>query len=105
MRRMRILVALCICALLASAGTASPPHADRLLDRKQAQFARVKRQVRALDLRVDRIDQRYDAAVIRTRTLARQISQSTRALRAAAARLGAAQRTSLPYWLLPTRAR
>jgi peptidoglycan DL-endopeptidase CwlO len=91
MGRLRILMALLACALLSSAGTVSSAHADPLLDHKQAQLARLKRQIHALDLRVDRLDQRYDAAVIRTRTLARQIPQSTRALQAAAARLRTAQ--------------
>jgi outer membrane murein-binding lipoprotein Lpp len=47
-------------AICASAAPASP-----LLDQKQAQLSAVRRQVHRLDLRVERLDERYNAAVVR----------------------------------------
>jgi peptidoglycan DL-endopeptidase CwlO len=87
---MRHLVAGAIAIAIAIAVPAVA-RGDTLIQQKQSQLMRVKRQVHRLDLRVDRIDERYNAAVIRTHVLSRRIATTTVALRAAAARLRADQ--------------
>jgi cell wall-associated NlpC family hydrolase len=66
---------------VAGAFCASAAPASTLLEQKQAQLAAVHRQVHRLDLRVERLDERYNAAVLRTQTLDRRIAVTTRALR------------------------
>jgi hypothetical protein len=84
-----LLVAVVLCPI--AAGMPAVAHGDTIIQQKQAQLVRVKRQVHRLDLRVGRIDERYNAAVIRTRVLSRQIAKTTLALNAEAARLRADQ--------------
>jgi cell wall-associated NlpC family hydrolase len=86
---MRHLVAVVLCATAIAVPAVA--HGDTIIQQKQAQLVRVKRQVHYLDLRVDRIDERYNAAVIRTHLLSRRIAATTLALKAAAARLRADQ--------------
>ncbi|MDX6544740.1 MAG: peptidoglycan DL-endopeptidase CwlO [Gaiellales bacterium] len=66
---------------VAGAISASAAPASTLLEQKQAQLAAVHRQVHRLDLSVERLDERYNAAVLRTQMIDRRIAATTRALR------------------------
>src|SRR5438128_1828724 len=76
------------CAMSAAAAPASP-----VLDQKRAQLASVHLRVHSLDLRVERLDERYNAAVLRARLLDRRIAATTRALHAQQALLRERQAT------------
>ncbi len=51
-------------AVLAASALAGPAAADPLLDQKQAQYEKARREVRRLDNRVELITERYNATVI-----------------------------------------
>ena len=78
---------------MACAVSASPAPASPLLDQKRAQLASVRLRVHRLDLRVEQLDERYNAAVLRARLLGRRIAATTRALHAQQALLQARQAT------------
>lgn len=78
---MRYLIPLALCAVFAAA------HGDTIVATKQAKLACVKQQVHHLDLKVERLDERYNASVIRTHSLSRHIVRTTHALHLAAAGL------------------
>jgi cell wall-associated NlpC family hydrolase len=90
MRSIRLLALIGLAALLPCA-LVQPAHGDTLLDQKRAALARAKLQLHRLDLRVDRLDERYNVAVIRTQQLSRRIGATTDTLHATARRLRADQ--------------
>src|SRR5947208_1806604 len=67
---------------MACAVSASPAPASPLLDQKRAQLASVSLRVHRLDLRVEQLDEHYNAAVLRAKLLGRRIAATTRALHA-----------------------
>jgi septal ring factor EnvC (AmiA/AmiB activator) len=74
-------------AVLAASAFAGPAAADPLLDQKQAQYEKARREVRRLDNRVELITERYNATVIRLHQLRGQIKDANRRLAAAEAHL------------------
>jgi len=80
--RRRCLVSAVAVTLLGVAWAISPAAAPAspVLDQKRAQLASVQRRVHRLDLRVEQLDERYNAAVLRASLLERRIAATTRAL-------------------------
>ena len=74
-------------AVLAALAFAGPAAADPLLDQKQAQYEKARREVRALDNRVELLTERYNATVIRLHQLRGQIRDANVRLAAAEAHL------------------
>src|SRR5437016_9289302 len=74
-------------AVLAGFANAGPAAADTLLQQKQAQYEKVRRQVHRLDSRVEMLSERYDATVLRLQQLHGQITDANRRLAAAEAHL------------------
>jgi cell wall-associated NlpC family hydrolase len=72
-----------VLAALAALAHAGPASADPLLDQKQAQYAKVRHQVRVLDNHVELLTEHYDAAVARLAQLKLQIADANRRLKAA----------------------
>src|SRR6476469_8621174 len=75
-----VAILLAVCVALAHAG---PAAANPELDQKKAQLEKVRREVQALDSRVELLTERYDGAVVRLQQLRVQIRRATRRLRAA----------------------
>ena len=93
LRLSRTLVArdgLLLCASVL-AGTAS---ADTLLQKKQAQYARVRTQVRKLDSHIELLTERYDQVRWHLHVLRREIRVATARLEAEQAELERQQQTS-----------
>jgi cell wall-associated NlpC family hydrolase len=82
--RRRYLISAAAVTLLgmACAISAPPAPASPLLDQKRAQLERVHARVHLLDLRVEQLDERYNAAVLRAMLLDRRIAATTRAMHA-----------------------
>jgi peptidoglycan DL-endopeptidase CwlO len=75
-----VVVSLVLLAALAHAG---PAAANPELDQKKAQLAQVRKQVHALDDRVELLTEQYDGAVLRLQQLKVEIRQANRRLKAA----------------------
>ena len=75
-----VVVSLAVLAALAHAG---PAAANPELDQKKAQYAHVRKQVRALDNRVELLSEQYDGAVLRLHQIKVEIRQANRRLKAA----------------------
>ena len=87
LRLPRALGVMLLLAVLAGFAHAGPAAADTLLQQKQAQYQKVRRQVHRLDSRVELLTERYDATVLRLRQLRGQIKDANRRLAAAEAHL------------------
>jgi peptidoglycan DL-endopeptidase CwlO len=87
-RTLVLATGLILCAAV-GAGTAS---ADTLLQQKQAQYARVRAEVRKLDDHVELLTERYNAVRVHLQTLHRQIRGATARLDAEQAELERQQR-------------
>jgi peptidoglycan DL-endopeptidase CwlO len=74
-------------AVLAAFAFTGPAAADPLLDQKQAQYEKARREVRKLDNRVELLSERYNATVIRLHQLHGQIKDANIKLAAAEAHL------------------
>ena len=76
LRTSRTLV-LALGLLLGAAVCAGTASADTLLQQKQAQYARVRAQVRALDDHVELLTERYNQVRVHLQMLRRQIREAT----------------------------
>jgi cell wall-associated NlpC family hydrolase len=74
-------------AVVSAAAHAGPAAADPTLDQKKAEYAKVQKDVRQLDERVEKLTERYNAAVQRLKELHAQIRDATHRLNLAQAHL------------------